>query len=115
MRGGGRLNARASEIFASAETVLHVSVVSLWEIAIKSRLGKLNLKAPLVRLPELIETMGLLLLPIEAPHVLAAVDPEPTTRDPFDRLLLAQCAVENLRLLTSDRRLAAHPLAWQPA
>jgi PIN domain nuclease of toxin-antitoxin system len=55
------------------------------------------------------------LLVIEASYVLSAVDPEPTTRDPFDRLLLAQCAVENLHLVTIDRHLTAHPLAWRPA
>ncbi|MGF1549428.1 MAG: hypothetical protein ACFBQW_02680 [Sphingomonadaceae bacterium] len=37
------------------------------------------------------------------------------TRDPFDRLLLAICQVERLRLLTTDQRLADHPLAWRPA
>ena len=41
------------------------------------------------------------------------LDPEPPTRDPFDRLLLAQCAVDNLRLVTVDRALAGHPLAWR--
>jgi PIN domain nuclease of toxin-antitoxin system len=91
---------------------LHVSVASLWEIAIKFRLGKLALE---VQLPELVENLGLVLLAIEASHVLAAVDPEPATRDPFDRLLLAQCAVENLHLVTIDRHLTAHPLAWRPA
>jgi PIN domain nuclease of toxin-antitoxin system len=79
----GRLSGQAREIIINPEAVLHVSVACLWEVAIKSRLGKLALKAPLMRLPELIENMGLVLLRIEAPHVLAAVDPEPGTRDPF--------------------------------
>jgi PIN domain nuclease of toxin-antitoxin system len=111
----GRLDARVREALASPGAAVHVSVASLWEIAIKFRLGKLALKAPLARLPELVENLGLVLLVIEASHVLAAVDPEPTTRDPFDRLLLAQCAVEDLHLVTIDRHLTAHPLAWRPA
>ena len=45
--------------------------------------------------------------------LLADAEPEPQTRDPFDRLLLGQCQVENLRLVTLDRALAAHPLAWR--
>jgi PIN domain nuclease of toxin-antitoxin system len=58
--------------------------------------------------------MGMTILNIAAPHVLALVTPEPRPRDPFDRLLLAQCAVENLRLVTVDRALVDHPLAFRP-
>lgn len=93
---------------ATAE--LHVSVVSLWEIAIKWRLGKIQLSPGLHTLPELLDGMGIELITINASHVLATVDPEPLTRDPFDRLLLAQCHVEDLRLVTIDRALVAHPL-----
>ena len=51
------------------------------------------------------------LITINAEHVTASVDPEPATRDPFDRLLLAQCLVEGMQLLTNDRALRVHPLA----
>ncbi len=109
----GRLGARTREALVSPDAVVHVSVASLWEIAIKFRLGKLPLRTPLGQLTELLENLGLVVVVIEAAHVLAAVDPEPTTRDPFDRLLLAQCAVENLRLVTIDRQSTAHPLSWR--
>lgn len=55
--------------------------------------------------------LGLAILPIETSHGIAAPDAEPDTRDPFDRLLLAQCQIEGLRLVTSDRALLSHPLA----
>jgi PIN domain nuclease of toxin-antitoxin system len=51
------------------------------------------------------------LLSINAQHVLTLVDPEPPTRDPFDRLLLAQCEMEGLRLVTIDCALVSHRLA----
>lgn len=89
----------------------HVSAVSLWEIAIKWRLGKISIAPGLDTLPELLLGMGLELIPILANHALANVDPEPLTRDPFDRMLLAQCHIENLRLVTLDRALVTHPLA----
>ncbi|MSP41754.1 MAG: PIN domain-containing protein [Alphaproteobacteria bacterium] len=89
----------------------HVSVVSLWEIAIKWRLGKIRITPSLNTLPELIDGMGIELIPIAANHALATVEPEPLTRDPFDRLLLAQCQIEDLRLVTIDRALVGHPLA----
>jgi PIN domain nuclease of toxin-antitoxin system len=110
-----RLNERLREALLTSTTDLRASVASLWEIAIKVRLGKLTLNAPLERLPELLEGIGLALLTIKADHVLAIALPEPPTRDPFDRLLLAQCSVEGLQLVTLDRALASHPLVWQSA
>lgn len=89
----------------------HVSVASLWEIAIKARLGKLDLPFEVSMLTSMTESMGTILLTIDARHALAAVEPKPSTRDPFDNMLLAQCQVEGLRLLTMDRALIAHPLA----
>ncbi|MBI1867574.1 MAG: type II toxin-antitoxin system VapC family toxin [Methylocystis sp.] len=94
----------------------HASVASLWEIAIKQRLGKLRLTPRLNTLPELLDGVGIEIVPINERHVLASdvlasVEPEPRTRDPFDRLLLAQCKIEDLRLVTIDRALVAHPLA----
>jgi PIN domain nuclease of toxin-antitoxin system len=96
----------AGEFFAS--------VASLWEIAIKWRLGKLHLTPSLHTLPELIGGIGIELLAINEHHVLAAAEPEPLTRDPFDRLLLAQCQVENLRLVTIDHALGSHAMAARP-
>jgi PIN domain nuclease of toxin-antitoxin system len=86
----------------------YVSVASLWEVAIKWRLGKLRLTPSLDTLPELLVDIGMELIPINQHHVLAFAQPEPLTRDPFDRLLLAQCQVENLRLVTMDRALVSH-------
>lgn len=90
---------------------LYLSVASLWEIAIKSRIGKLPLKTPLDNLPDAARQAGLSILPINEHHALHTITPEPSTRDPFDRLLLAQCAIENMRLVTRDRALADHPLS----
>ncbi|MDO9426004.1 MAG: type II toxin-antitoxin system VapC family toxin [Methylobacterium sp.] len=93
------------EIFAFA------SVASLWEIAIKTRLGKLDPGLPLASLPLFYEALGMTLLPISSAHALACVEPVPPTRDPFDRMLLAQCQVEACRLATLDHALRDHPLA----
>lgn len=50
-------------VIESGDHTFFVSVASLWEIAIKSRLGKLPLAIPLARLPELLDDLGLTLLP----------------------------------------------------
>ena len=91
-----------------------VSVASVWEIALKSRLGKLYPLTELDKIPLALEKIGVTILPITISHVLHTLDSEPPTRDPFDRLLLAQCHVEGLRLITVDRALVDHPLAFRP-
>jgi PIN domain nuclease of toxin-antitoxin system len=108
-----RLNQIMRLALTTAESELYASVASLWEIAIKVRLGKLAMGPAPELLAGFIERMGIQIIDINRYHVLAVVEPVPATRDPFDRLLLAQCMVENLRLVTSDRALTAHPLVWR--
>ncbi|PKA41176.1 type II toxin-antitoxin system VapC family toxin [Rhizobium sullae] len=98
-------------LLGEPQTVGFVSVASLWETAIKARLGKLDPGMPLEEMAQSLQKIGLSLLGIDVSHVITAADPEPDTRDPFDRLLLAQCQIEGLRLVTIDRALADHPLA----
>jgi PIN domain nuclease of toxin-antitoxin system len=95
----------------NSDSKFFLSVASLWEIAIKNRLGKLPLKGNLYELPETARSYGIELMSINENHALTDISPEPPTRDPFDRLLLAQCAVEGMKLVTIDRALADHPLS----
>ncbi len=90
-----------------------VSVASLWEIAIKSRLGKLGIAIPVEGIPDFLDASGVEIITITVPHVIAIAMPEPPTRDPFDRLLLAQCQTETIQLVTVDRALAGHPLSFR--
>lgn len=103
-----------SEYLGAGDVIGFVSVSTLWEIAIKSRLGKLETGIPLPQIPANLRSGSLEILGIEVAHVLHLLDPEPPTRDPFDRLLLAQCHVEGLRLVTVDRALVDHPMAFRP-
>jgi PIN domain nuclease of toxin-antitoxin system len=104
--GGFSLNERYLTL-ADVENA-HVSVVSLWEVAIKVRIGKLPLRVKVEIWPQMLAEANIPLLPISSHHVLA-----PVTNDPFDRLLLGVCAAEGMKLLTIDRALVAHPLAWR--
>ncbi|MCJ9753392.1 type II toxin-antitoxin system VapC family toxin [Neorhizobium sp. BETTINA12A] len=102
-----------SKLVSAADFSGFVSVASLWEIAIKSRLGKLDPGVPLEDMQIVLEGAGFTILRIDIPHVITAAEPEPETRDPFDRLLLAQCQVEGLQLVTIDRALVGHHLAFK--
>lgn len=110
-----QINARMAAAVTSPDNVLFASAASLWEIAIKTRLGKIDPGLSLDDLPDYFEAIGLSLLVINHRHAVWSLDPEPATRDPFDRLLLAQCAVEGLSLVTLDRALRGHPMAWSVA
>ena len=90
-------------------TVL-VSVVSVWEIVIKHKLGKLPLGQPLGAMLSQLPVAGIDVLPVQTDHALA-VDrlPDPH-RDPFDRLLVAQAIVEGAVLLTADKIFRQYPV-----
>ena len=110
-RGAVGLPTGVAALLSDRDNEQHLSAASLWEIAIKHRLGKLRLTPDLDALPELLDGLGIRIVAINERHALASVEPEPLTRDPFDRMLLAQCQVEGLRLVTVDRALVSHPLA----
>ncbi len=100
------LNAQPSKFerhLRNREASASASVCSLWEISIKVRLGKLAVGLPLDRLVEYFESLDITILPIDRHHAVAHVEPEPGTRDPFDRMLLAQCKSKacNWSLLTA--------------
>jgi PIN domain nuclease of toxin-antitoxin system len=76
-----------------------ISTASLWEIAIKSALGKLD--AP-EDLPEQVRQLGFDMLPVSAEHAWAVRKLPSNHGDPFDRLLVAQAKVERLPVVTAD-------------
>jgi len=90
------------------------SVATLWELAIKHRLGKLGLSIKLMGVPDILRDLNIEILPVQAAHALADIGLELRTKDPFDRLLLGVCAIEGFKLATLDRTMVDHPLAWRP-
>ncbi|WP_373541103.1 type II toxin-antitoxin system VapC family toxin [Chamaesiphon sp.] len=93
-----------------------VSIVSIWEIAIKYRIGKLNLEVPFDDfIDRQIDPNGIQLLDIKLEH-LKRVSPLPLHhRDPFDRLLIAQAIVEDLLIISADWVFSLYPvrLMWE--
>jgi PIN domain nuclease of toxin-antitoxin system len=85
-----------------------VSIASLWEIAIKSCLGKLQ--AP-EDLPERVQDLGFEPLPIAIEHAWRVRDLPHYHRDPVDRLLIAQAQAESVPILTSDRAFADYDVS----
>ena len=101
-RVGGELERR----LADPANELLLSVVSVWEMAIKRSLGKLTLQIALERLLEQqIEAMGLQMLDVNVAHALAVEALPWHHRDPFDRLIAAHARLRGWRLATADDTL----------
>ncbi len=100
-----KLKAAARGAIAAADAV-HVSAASIWEIAIKVRLGKLD--GDPRQLAAAIEPSGFLELPVRAEHAAEVSRLAAHHQDPFDRLLVAQALTEPLVLLTADPLLARY-------
>jgi PIN domain nuclease of toxin-antitoxin system len=95
--GSKRLGSRARRAIESGATTVRVSAVSAWEIAIKSRSGRLKLSEPLAAwMPERLEREGFLMLSVTVGSLPGH------HHDPFDRLLIAQARAEDLTLVTAD-------------
>lgn len=103
-----RLSARAKRQLNDPGNELLFSAASLWEIAIKTSLGRDDFRVePRVLRRGLLDN-GYVELPITSEHAVNVDALPPLHKDPFDRLLLAQALVEGITLLTADEQLARY-------
>ena len=98
-----RLSKSSRQLMISSSCA--VSVVSIWEVDLKHRLGKLPIAPACFR--DEMRSAGATVLSITDEHVLTRVKAAESHRDPFDRLLLSVAEAESLVLLTADTRLIA--------
>lgn len=105
-----RLGPRARDLIAEPSTAVLVSAASLWEIAVKVRIGKLE--ADLAAITDAIGRESFTRLGIEDAHLIAlgGLPLHPDHRDPFDHLILAQAIVEDATFLTEDRNAPRYPV-----
>lgn len=94
------LGRKARALIEDANSTVVVSIVSLWEITIKWRIGKLEFAGS--SLIGMLDDLGIELLTVKPVHLIA-LDALPLHhRDPYDHLILAQAKVEGARVITSD-------------
>jgi PIN domain nuclease of toxin-antitoxin system len=105
------LPASARRSIGRADEV-RVSAASIWEVAIKQRLGKLpELALAVSELPGLVRDCGFVPLPVDERHAAAVASLPLHHRDPFDHLLIAQAQIERLAIVTRDPQFAAYGVA----
>jgi len=104
-----RLSDVASALMESPDNEIVFSALSLWEIAIKAGRGRGDFRIDAGVLRRNLFDNGYAELAVTGAHAAASAGLPPIHRDPFDRMLVAQAAVEGLTLLTSERTVAKYP------
>lgn len=100
-----KLSRKASEIIYSNDEKISVSIVSMWEIAIKSSIGKLKIKSSISKIADTCEKEQLEILSIKPFHLDEINKLPPIHGDPFDRLIISQAITENLAIITKDETI----------
>lgn len=106
-----RLSPRVRKIMSDGGNELFLSAASGWEMAIKAKLGRLQLPGDLERfISEQLALNAIESLPVEMSHALHVYKLPDHHRDPFDRMLIAQAQLENLPILTADSQISRYPV-----
>ena len=101
-----RLTARARKLLLNDD--LHVSVLTYWEVMLKSMKGKLAVGDVQRWWSESLSLLQAVPVPLHPDHISAIANLPAIHKDPFDRALLAQAAFERLTLLTADAILVKY-------
>jgi len=103
---------RIKELIEQPENDIYICSVSLWEIAIKMSLGKLELGLPLGKLLFDIKTAGFNVLQVEDEYLSKLPELPYIHKDPFDRLLISTALVEDLVIITIDENIQKYDVPW---
>jgi PIN domain nuclease of toxin-antitoxin system len=109
--GDQRLNPEIRQLITEPDNKILLSIVSIWEIAIKHSLGKLILMKPFdVLIPEQVEENEITIVPISLADLNEVVKLPLHHRDPFDRLLIAQAIQRSIPLISDDSNFSSYPV-----
>lgn len=106
-----RLSQDARTAIADGSVLALVSAASLWEAEIKTALGRLELAVDRVDLADEVAANGFTELAITGRYARTAATLPPHHNDPFDRMLIAQAMVDDLRLVTADRIISQYEVS----
>ena len=102
----GKLSEKSMEIMRTTDK-LFVCAVSLWEISIKVKIGKLSIKTSMETIEKLCHENGIEIVPLKVSHMdkSLALPLIADHRDPFDRIILSSALYEGLTLISTDARM----------
>lgn len=109
--GSDQLSSKAKSLIENPNNQLYFSSASLWEIAIKNKLGRVDFKVDLAVLRRNLLDNGFEEISINSAHAISVEALPDIHKDPFDRMLLSQTLVEGVTLVTADNVVAQYPVA----
>ena len=114
INGDNHLPKKVKSLITDSENECFISIASIWEIAIKSSLGRLELASDFDQITNFLFENDITILPIKFSHLQTLMTLEYYHRDPFDRIMIAQSISENLLLLSKDGEFAKYSvrLRW---
>jgi PIN domain nuclease of toxin-antitoxin system len=110
-----RLSPQATMLLQDVRNTLWLSVVNVWEIIVKTRIGKLSLTRDIAEIvEEQVEKNDIRLLPLTVKQTLQGITLPLLHHDPFDRLLMCQALEEGLTIVTPDHLIRQYtvPTEW---
>jgi PIN domain nuclease of toxin-antitoxin system len=113
--GDQTLPQKALDAIKNTENKCYISIASIWEIAIKFSLKKLELKSDFDNIIDFLASNDIEVLQLTFQHLQKIINLEFHHRDPFDRLIIAQAIVENLTIITKDENFSRYTdsLFWK--
>ena len=103
---------KIAELIDSVANHKYLCAVSLWEIALKTNLGKLTMRFSFEQLLDEIATSSLIVLQIEDEYLKGLSKLASIHKDPFDRLIVATALAEKLTIITIDENIQKYDVSW---
>jgi PIN domain nuclease of toxin-antitoxin system len=115
INGDRELPEKVKKLIADTQNECFLSIASIWEIAIKTSLGKLALQSDFDKISDFLFDNDIKVLPVEFEHLQILLKLEYYHRDPFDRLIISQGIAEKLIILSKDGVFDQYPikLIWK--
>lgn len=105
-----KISEKARAVITKNSSLLHLSVVSAWEISLLFRKNRLRLPlSPEQFVEEAVEHLHLIEIPLSRKTVQHSVKLPMIHNDPFDRVLIAECQLSNLSLISADKFICEYP------
>ena len=107
-----RIPERIKQMILSTQNQRFISIVSIWEIAVKKNKNKLDINCSLTDLVRILEAKDFILLPIKVNHLETYIKLPYIHKCPFDRLLTSIAITEKFKFITCDVNIHKYPVDW---
>ncbi|MDN5202316.1 type II toxin-antitoxin system VapC family toxin [Fulvivirgaceae bacterium BMA10] len=108
LEGSTKLSQKVKNTILDKSNSCYISMASLWEMAIKIKLGKLELEIEFQQLAELLYQNNINIIQISFEHIQHLLKLEDVHRDPFDRIIISQAIFEKLIVISKDENFSKY-------